>query len=204
MSTPPGEPEQPPSPYEPPPRPPEEPTTPPGPGSTGGQWNPPPPDRSPWGPQSHASPWGQPSEPPESGQPVEPLPWGQPPPGEQPWSQQPPGEQQWGQQPGEQHQWGQQPTYPSQGPYGQYGPPTGGGPNVLAILSLVFAFVFAPAGIVLGHLAKRQIRRTGEEGDQLATWGLVLSYVFTAIGVIACCGWLAVVLWASAGTDTSY
>ena len=52
----------------------------------------------------------------------------------------------------------------------------------MAILSLVFAFVFAPAGIVLGHLAKRQIRRTGEEGDQLATWGLVLSYVFTGLG----------------------
>ena len=71
-----------------------------------------------------------------------------------------PGGQPWGQQ-----QWGQ-PTYP---PPGQYGPPAGGGTNVLAILSLVLAFVFAPAGVVLGHLAKRQIRRTGEAGDQLAT-----------------------------------
>ncbi|MFY1626512.1 DUF4190 domain-containing protein [Micromonospora sp. WMMD723] len=73
---------------------------------------------------------------------------------------------------------------------------------MLAILSLVFAIVFAPAGIVLGHLAKRQIRRTGEEGDQLATWGLVLSYAFTAIGVLVCCGWLALVVVAGVGSST--
>ncbi|MCW3816251.1 DUF4190 domain-containing protein [Micromonospora sp. DR5-3] len=100
--------------------------------------------------------------------------------------------------------WGQQPPYAPQPPYGQYGPPgqgptrpRGGGPNVLAILSLVFAFVFAPAGIVLGHLAKRQIRQTGEEGEQLATWGLILSYVFTALGVLACCGWIGLAIWAN-------
>ncbi|WFE59746.1 DUF4190 domain-containing protein [Micromonospora sp. WMMD712] len=99
--------------------------------------------------------------------------------------------------------------------YGQYGPPPGQGPypppagqgrgtNVLAVLSLVFAFVFAPAGIVLGHLAKRQIRRTGEDGDQFATWGLILSYVFTVIGLIACCGWLGLVFWGGSMDGSSY
>ncbi|QLD28335.1 DUF4190 domain-containing protein [Micromonospora carbonacea subsp. aurantiaca] len=72
------------------------------------------------------------------------------------------------------------------------------------MLSLVFAFVFAPAGIVLGHLAKRQIRRTGEDGDQLATWGLILSYVFTVIGLIACCGWLGLVFWGGSTDGSSY
>ena len=96
---------------------------------------------------------------------------------------------------------GPQPPY-APPPYGQYGPGvrTGaGGTNVLAILSLVFAFVFSPAGIVLGHLAKRQIRTTGEEGDQLATWGLILGYVFTGLSLLACCGWIALV--AFAGND---
>ncbi|MGK5522908.1 DUF4190 domain-containing protein [Micromonospora sp. URMC 107] len=91
-------------------------------------------------------------------------------------------------------------------PYGQYGPPSGprpGGTNVLAVLSLVFAFVFSPAGIVLGHLAKRQIRRTGEEGDQLATWGLILSYVVTGLGLLACCGWIALVVVAG-NSDPTY
>ena len=34
--------------------------------------------------------------------------------------------------------------------------------NVLATLSVVFAFVFAPAGAILGHLALSQIRHTGQ------------------------------------------
>ncbi|MEV6629738.1 DUF4190 domain-containing protein [Actinoplanes sp. NPDC051470] len=76
--------------------------------------------------------------------------------------------------------------------YGQPGyPPPYGGPqvattNTLAILALVFAFVFAPAAIVLGHLAKKQIRETGEQGDGLATAGLWLGYIFTGLSVIGC------------------
>ncbi|MEV4716616.1 DUF4190 domain-containing protein [Micromonospora noduli] len=103
--------------------------------------------------------------------------------------------------------WSQQPPYPPQGPYGQYGPPPSGpgrGTNVLAILSLVFAFVFPPAGAVLGHVAKRQIRTSGEEGDQLATWGLILGYVFTGLTVLACCGWLALVAFSNTGDSGGY
>ncbi|MBF9127796.1 DUF4190 domain-containing protein [Plantactinospora sp. S1510] len=97
-------------------------------------------------------------------------------------------------------------SYPGPGQYGQpgrYGQPSG--MNVMAILSLVFAFVFAPAGIVLGHLARRQISRTGEQGGQLALWGLILSYLFTALYVVGCCGWLALVSWAgSEGSGGAY
>lgn len=38
---------------------------------------------------------------------------------------------------------------------------------------------------MFGHIAKRQIRRTGEQGSGLATAGLVLGYIFTIITVIA-------------------
>ena len=113
-----------------------------------------------------------------------------------------------GQPYGQPPQWGQQPPYAPQPPYGQYGPPGQGpgpgprGTNVLAILSLVFAFVFAPAGIVCGHLAKRQIRQTGEDGDQLANWGLILSYIFTAIGLLVCCGWIGLAIWANSDNGT--
>jgi hypothetical protein len=58
----------------------------------------------------------------------------------------------------------------------------------MAILSLVFAFVFAPAGIVLGHIARRQIRERGEEGAGVATAGLILSYIFTGLTLLVCCG----------------
>jgi hypothetical protein len=55
----------------------------------------------------------------------------------------------------------------------------------LATLSVVFAFVFAPVGAVLGHLALRQIRRTYQLGRDRAMVGLTLSYTFMVIAVIA-------------------
>ena len=56
--------------------------------------------------------------------------------------------------------------------------------NVMAILALVFAFVFSPLGIVFGAVAKKQIARTGEEGMGLAKAGFWLGIVFTVLGVL--------------------
>jgi hypothetical protein len=57
----------------------------------------------------------------------------------------------------------------------------------MAIMALVFAFVFAPVGIVLGHMARRQIAQTGEEGQGLATAGLIIGYILTGLTVLGCC-----------------
>ena len=57
------------------------------------------------------------------------------------------------------------------------------GTNVMAILSLVFAFILSPVGIAFGHIAKRQIRQTGEGGSGLATAGLVISYLVVSIWI---------------------
>jgi hypothetical protein len=78
-----------------------------------------------------------------------------------------------------------QPGYP-QPPSGAYGaypgyPPPARGTNTMAILALVFAFVFAPAGIVFGIIARNQIARTGEEGEGLALAGLIVGAVFTLL-----------------------
>ena len=35
--------------------------------------------------------------------------------------------------------------------------------------------------VVTGHLARREIRRTGEQGETLATVGLVLGYLHLAV-----------------------
>ena len=56
--------------------------------------------------------------------------------------------------------------------------------NVLAIISLVSAFVVPVAGIVLGHLALSQIRRTGEAGRGLAQGGLIVGYMFTGLIIL--------------------
>ena len=70
--------------------------------------------------------------------------------------------------------------------------------NVLAIISLVSAFVVPVAGIVLGHLALSQIRRTGEAGRGLAQGGLIVGYMFTGLIILFVLGffsaWLAAML----------
>lgn len=74
--------------------------------------------------------------------------------------------------------WQQQPPPPPAG----YAPrPT----NTMAILALVFAFVLFPLGIVFGHMARGQIRHTGEEGNGLAVAGLVVGYIQLALLVLA-------------------
>jgi peptidyl-prolyl cis-trans isomerase B (cyclophilin B) len=54
----------------------------------------------------------------------------------------------------------------------------------MAIASLICAFVFAPLGIVFGHISLSQIKRTGEEGHGLAVAGLVISYLITVGSII--------------------
>ena len=83
------------------------------------------------------------------------------------------------------------PGRPYYGPQGQPYPPYSAAPptNGMAITALVCgiaAFVvgitFIPA-IIFGHMAQRQIRRTGERGESLALGGLVLGYVAGALFV---------------------
>jgi hypothetical protein len=68
---------------------------------------------------------------------------------------------------------------------------------VLATLSVAFAFVFAPAGAVLGHLGLRQIARTGERGHTRAIIGIALSYTIIVLSVVA------LVVWTATGTDSN-
>jgi uncharacterized membrane protein len=74
-------------------------------------------------------------------------------------------------------------------------PPAPPKTNSMAIASLLcgvgqvmfWPLITIPA-IVLGHVARRQIRRTGEEGSGLALAGLILGYIgagVVALGIIA-------------------
>jgi hypothetical protein len=72
--------------------------------------------------------------------------------------------------------------------------------NTLAVLSLVLAFVCAPAGLVVGIIARRQIRRTGEEGAGLALAGIVVGSLWTAL-LLALLGiWLVAVSMLASGS----
>jgi len=149
-------------------------------------------------PNQPQQPYGQPYDPsaPASGQP-----YGQPPASDQPYGQ-PYGQPTSGQPYG-------QPAYQQQPQ--SYGAPGYGAPgyapvtstNTMAILALVFAFIFAPAAIVLGHVAKKQIRQTGEQGEGLATAGLWLGYIFTSLYVLICAFYIIVVIFAIGSSNAS-
>jgi hypothetical protein len=55
--------------------------------------------------------------------------------------------------------------------------------STLAITAFICAFVTALPGIVLGHLALRDIARTGKRGHGLAVAALILSYLFVALTI---------------------
>lgn len=57
--------------------------------------------------------------------------------------------------------------------------------NTFAIVSLVSAFFVSLLGIIFGHIALSQIKKTGEGGRGLALAGTILGYVFTLAGLIA-------------------
>lgn len=68
-------------------------------------------------------------------------------------------------------------------------PPRGEAKNdMLAWASLVFAFVFAPLGIIFGHAANHAAKRENRRRSVLAIVGLVISYVASALAIILIVG----------------
>ena len=83
----------------------------------------------------------------------------------------------------------QQTPYPPQAGYDQQsGAPAAGyqpqKTNTMAILGLVFAFVFSPLGIVFSAIGLSQIKKRREGGRGLAIAGLVLSIVFLLLSIL--------------------
>ena len=64
--------------------------------------------------------------------------------------------------------------------------------NVLAIVALVagvagltvIPFVSSIVAVVTGHMARKELRRTGEQGDGLALAGLITGYIGIGLGVL--------------------
>jgi hypothetical protein len=93
------------------------------------------------------------------------------------------------------------PQYPPPYPYGPAPTPYGYGParrrSGLAVASMVTSIVGAATllcwglgavlglvGAILGHVARRKIRRSGEAGDGMALAGIIVGWIVLVLGVI--------------------
>ncbi|WP_433117520.1 DUF4190 domain-containing protein [Micromonospora sp. CA-246542] len=105
------------------------------------------------------------------------------------------------------------PGYPPQ--YPGYGYPAPRKTNGLAIASLVLALVgltscgiTAPIGAILGHVAQKQIRASGEDGEGMAKAGIIVGWIVTALMVLAIAAYAAVIIFAvtndSSSSSSSY
>jgi hypothetical protein len=82
---------------------------------------------------------------------------------------------------------------PQSYPYPPQGYPAARGTNGMAIAAMIcgiaqffgFWLLGTIPAVVLGHIARRQIRQTGEQGDGMALAGLILGYVGLALSAVA-------------------
>jgi hypothetical protein len=75
--------------------------------------------------------------------------------------------------------------------------------NVAAVVSLIFGilwifYVGSLVAVVCGHVARAQIRRSGEAGDGAAIAGLILGYLGLTVLVLF---WLLVIVGVGVGTS---
>jgi hypothetical protein len=81
----------------------------------------------------------------------------------------------------------------------QPGPPN----NVPAIIALIASCLgFTVPGIVLGHIALHQIRRTGEAGHGLAAAALIVGYILFGVSILLVAGYVIVFIALAASGST--
>ncbi|MFI6261918.1 DUF4190 domain-containing protein [Micromonospora sp. NPDC051006] len=102
------------------------------------------------------------------------------------------------------------PGYPAPGHPGYgYAPPQK--TNGLAIAALVLSLIgltsciTAPIGAILGHMAQKQIRVTGEGGEGMAKAAIIVGWILTALLVLVILFYAAAIIFAITQSDnTSY
>lgn len=79
--------------------------------------------------------------------------------------------------------------------------------NVLAIVSLVASIIgFALVGVITGHVALGQVKRTGAPGHGIALAGVIIGYVYIGASVLFLVVWGVIALvfaGTTAGTTSS-
>lgn len=80
----------------------------------------------------------------------------------------------------------------------------------LAIASLVVAVhgfgcpLIGAVGAILGHMAKRRIEERGTEGNGLATAGIIIGWVTTALTLLLVVGYVVFIVFAVSSSPDTY
>ena len=74
--------------------------------------------------------------------------------------------------------------------------------NVLAIVGLILAIFVPLVGVILGFVARSQIKRTGEKGAGLALAAIIVGFALIVLGIIV--GIVTAVAAANMGTTYTY
>lgn len=95
-------------------------------------------------------------------------------------------------------------------PYPAYPMPTGRTTNGLAIAALILSLaglatcaVTSIVGAIMGHVARRQIRERGEEGDGLALGAIISGWVITGLYAIGIVGYVVVIVMLISNADST-
>lgn len=73
---------------------------------------------------------------------------------------------------------------PAASPYSAPVAPVGQKTNTLSIVALILGFLVPIGGIITGHIALGQIKKSGEAGHGMALTGTILGYVFSVGWII--------------------
>ncbi|MBU3994837.1 MAG: DUF4190 domain-containing protein [Actinobacteria bacterium] len=85
------------------------------------------------------------------------------------------------------------PQYAAQQQYAAPQQPASRPTNTMAIIALIASIIVSLVGVILGHIALNQIKKTGEGGRGLAIAALIIGYIGVAAWVIGIFIWIAVI-----------
>ncbi|HEX6686167.1 MAG TPA: DUF4190 domain-containing protein [Candidatus Limnocylindrales bacterium] len=101
-------------------------------------------------------------------------------------------------------------SVPPAAPYGQpYGYAAAPPPqNSMALTAMILALVglavpiTAPVGAILGHIAMKQIKQTGESGDGMAKTGIIAGWSITGLWGLCCIGYIIFIVFIATSAST--
>ena len=67
---------------------------------------------------------------------------------------------------------------------------------VVSLASIVICGFPAIVGAIMGHVARRQIRERGEDGDGMALTGVIVGWIVFALSVLGTLAYLIFIVWA--------